>query len=172
MTVQERAFAQQSTLQVNRYSLTDGERMRVVFFPEASHMRSPGTARFDYQDSQGEFIFIGDAIHQQNSRFGLLVSVQLQLNSEPGQSYFTLVLPTVNLAGAKKRAFETIAIETRTLSNQRDRATADLKNIKKLDFLLDRAGAEVFYKVLKLKGFAESDFETYNNTFVNPQLRN
>ncbi len=130
--------------QPNQYTFTDPIRTtEIVFFPKA-----PGPVRVDdpagasqliYRGPSGEFTFRGQTIRKQKSPLGLLITVTLEPNFDQGQLELTLVLPTVNLDNGQKQNFDTVAIQARGLGR-----------------VINRAGAELTYLVLPLKGVAQN----------------
>lgn len=128
----------------NQYTFTDPIRTtQIVFFPQA-----PGPVRVDeprgasqltYTGPEGEFTFRGKAIKKQQTSVGLLITVTLEPNFDQVQLQLTLVLPPVKLDNGQKQDFDTIAIKTRGLG-----------------FIRNRAGAELTYLTLPLKGVAET----------------
>jgi hypothetical protein len=130
--------------QANQYTFTDPIRTtEIVFFPQA-----PGPVRVDdprgasqliYRGPSGELTFRGKEIRKQKSALGLLITVTLEPNFDQGQLELTLVLPTVNLENGQKQNFDTVAIKARGLGR-----------------VINRAGAELTYLVLPLKGVAEN----------------
>ncbi|MBN3905886.1 MAG: hypothetical protein HWQ35_04660 [Nostoc sp. NMS1] len=130
--------------QANQYTFTDPIRTtQIVFFPQApGPIRvddPPGASQLTYQGPEGQFTFRGKEIKKQKSALGLLITVTLQPNFDQGQLELTLVLPTVNLENGQKQNFDTVAIKTRGLGR-----------------VINRAGSELTYLVLPLKGVGES----------------
>ncbi|AVH62137.1 hypothetical protein CDG77_29435 [Nostoc sp. 'Peltigera membranacea cyanobiont' 213] len=129
--------------QANQYTFTDPiKTTEIVFFPQA-----PGPVRVDdppkasqliYHGPSGELTFRGKEIRKQKSALGLLITVTLEPNFDRGQLELTLVLPTVNLENGQKQNFDTVAIKARGLGR-----------------VINRAGSELTYLVLPLKGVAE-----------------
>ena len=130
--------------QANQYTFTDPIRTtQIVFFPQApGPIRvddPPGASQLTYQGPEGRFTFRGQTIRKQKSPLGLLITVTLEPNFDQGQLELTLVLPSVNLENGQKQNFDTVAIKTRGLGR-----------------VINRAGAELTYLVLPLKGVGES----------------
>ena len=128
--------------QPNRYTLNDcGKTTRILFFPHAfGPLGAPQSrdAQLEYHGPEGELIFRGNDISQEQTALGTVVSVTIKPNADAGGLDFALVLPPVNLGGEAQQDFETIGI--RIMSRGRVR---------------EPAGAELAYEVLNLKGAAE-----------------
>ena len=129
--------------QPNRFTLSDCDKTtRIVFFPKAliplGATEKPSDAQLEYHGVEGELVFRGDEISQEQTTLGLLISVILRPNADAGGVDFALVLPPVNLGGEARQEFDTIGIKI--LSRGR---------------VINPAGAELTYEVLNLKGVAE-----------------
>ena len=129
--------------QPNRFTLSDRDKTtRIVFFPKAltplGASETPSDAQLEYHGVEGELVFRGDEISQEQTTLGLLISVILRPNADAGGVDFALVLPPVNLGGEARQEFDTIGIKI--LSRGR---------------VINPAGAELTYEVLNLKGVAE-----------------
>lgn len=129
--------------QPNRYTFSDCEGVkRVIFFPEAlgplGISESPSDAQLEYNGSEGQFVFRGNDIGQEQTILGLLISVTLQPNADAGGLDFALVLPPVQLGGHARREFETVGIKIHSRGR-----------------MIRPAGAELTYEVIKLRGIAE-----------------
>jgi hypothetical protein len=129
--------------QPNRFTLSDCDKTtRIVFFPKAltplGASETPSDAQLEYHGVEGELVFRGDEISQEQTTLGLLISVILRPNADAGGVDFALVLPPVNLGGEARQEFDTIGIKI--LSRGR---------------VINPAGAELTYEVLNLKGVAE-----------------
>lgn len=98
----------------------------------------PKASQLIYHGPSGELTFRGKEIRKQKSALGLLITVTLEPNFDRGQLELTLVLPTVNLENGQKQNFDTVAIKSRGLGR-----------------VINRAGSELTYLVLPLKGVAE-----------------
>jgi hypothetical protein len=129
--------------QPNRFTLSDCDKTtRIVFFPKAltplGASETPSDAQLEYHGVEGELVFRGDEISQEQTILGLLISVILRPNADAGGVDFTLVLPPVNLGGEARQEFDTIGIKVRSRGR-----------------VINPAGAELTYEVLNLKGVAE-----------------
>lgn len=127
----------------NRYALSDCDNnTRIVFFPRAltplGTSESTADAQLEYLGEEGELVFRGDDITQEQTALGLLISVILRPNADAGGLDFALVLPPVNLGGEARQDFETVGVKI--FSRGR---------------VINPAGAELSYEVLNLKGVAE-----------------
>jgi hypothetical protein len=127
----------------NRFSLADSSRStRIVFFPGALTplgTSQPSTeAQLEYHGLEGQLVFKGDEITQEQTILGLVVSVALKPNADAGGIDFALILPPVNLEGEARQDFETVGIRIRSRGR-----------------LINPAGAELSYDVVHLKGVAE-----------------
>lgn len=129
--------------QPNRYTFSDCEGIkRVIFFPRALGPlgigESPSDAQLEYNGSEGQLVFRGDDIGQEQTILGLLISVTLQPNADAGGLDFALVLPPVQLGGHGRQEFETMGIKIHSRGR-----------------VIRPAGAELTYEVIKLNGIAE-----------------
>jgi hypothetical protein len=129
--------------QPNRYTFSDCEGIkRIVFFPKAlgplGISESSSDAQLEYNGSEGQFVFRGNDISQEQTILGLLISVTLQPNADAGGLDFALVLPPVQLGGQVRQEFETIGIKIHSRGR-----------------VIRPAGAGLTYEVMKLKGIAE-----------------
>lgn len=127
----------------NRFTLSDcDDRTRIVFFPRAltpwGASESPADAQLQYDGPEGQLIFQGEDITQEQTILGSLISVTLRPDADAGGIDFALVLPPVNLRGEARQDFETLGIKVRSRGR-----------------VINPAGAELSYDVLKLKGVAE-----------------
>ena len=133
----------QSDRHPNRFTLSDCDgRTRIVFFPQAltplGASESPANAQLQYDGPEGQLIFHGEDVTQEQTILGSLVSVTLRPDADAGGIDFALVLPPVNLEGEARQEFETLGIKARSRGQ-----------------VINRAGAELSYDVLNLKGVAE-----------------
>ena len=133
----------QSDRHPNRFTLSDCDgRTRVVFFPQTltplGASESPANAQLQYDGPEGQLIFHGEDITQEQTILGSLISVTLRPDADAGGIDFVLVLPPVNLGGQARQDFETLGIKARSRGR-----------------VINRAGAELSYDVLNLKGVAE-----------------
>ncbi len=129
--------------QPNRYTFSDCEGVkRVIFFPRAlgplGISESSANAQLEYNGSEGQFVFRGDDISQEQTILGSLISVTLQPNADAGGLDFALVLPPVQLGGPARQEFETVGIKIHSRGR-----------------VIRPAGAELTYEVIKLNGVAE-----------------
>lgn len=127
----------------NRFTLSDCDNTtRIVFFPKAltplGASETSSDAQLEYHGADGQLIFRGDDITQEQTVLGLLVSVILKPNADAGGVDFALVLPPVILEGEARQEFDTIGIKVRSRGR-----------------VINPAGAELTYEVLNLKGVAE-----------------
>jgi hypothetical protein len=127
----------------NRFTLSDDDNTtRIVFFPRAltplGASETSSDAQLEYHGAEGQLVFRGDDITQEQSVLGLLISVILKPNADAGGVDFALVLPPVNLEGEARQEFDTIGIKVRSRGR-----------------VINPAGAELTYEVLNLKGVAE-----------------
>ena len=126
--------ARQFTLEDNTGST------RIVFYPRApipGPVAPAGGAQVEYHGPEGDFTFRGEAVDQQSSPLGQLITVTLMPDADAGQLDFTLVLPIVYMAGKKAQELTTVAIKT-----------------KRIGHVVEPAGADRAYRVLQLKGVA------------------
>jgi hypothetical protein len=133
----------QSDRQPNRFTLSDRDKTtRIVFFPQAltplGATEKPLDAQLEYHGVEGELVFRGDEISEEQTILGLLISVILRPNADAGGVDFALVLPPVNLGGEARQEFDTIGIKIRSRGR-----------------VINPIGAELTYEVLNLKGVAE-----------------
>ena len=109
-----RASAKQFTLQDSTGST------RLVFYPRAP-LPGPGApaggAQVEYHGPEGDFTFRGEAVAQQASPLGQLITVTLMPNADAGQLDFTLVLPLVYMGGKKAQELTTVAIKTKGIGH-------------------------------------------------------
>jgi len=129
--------------QPNRYTFGDDEgARRIVFFPEMLGRLNEGESlagsQFEYHGPEGQFIFHGDEISQEQTVLGTLISVVLRPNADAGGVDFALALPPVKLEGKAHQEFDTVGIKIRSKGRR-----------------MQPAGAELTYEVVKLKGVAE-----------------
>ena len=129
--------------QPNRFTLSDRDKTtRIVFFPQAltplGATEKPSDAQLEYHGVEGELVFRGDEISEEQTILGLLISVILRPNADAGGVDFALVLPPVNLGGEARQEFDTIGIKIRSRGR-----------------VINPIGAELTYEVLNLKGVAE-----------------
>ena len=113
---------------------------RLVFYPRAP-LPGPGApaggAQVEYHGPEGNFTFRGEAVAQQASPLGQLITVTLMPNADAGQLDFTLVLPLVYMGGKKAQELATVAIKTKGIGH-----------------VVEPEGADRAYRVLQLKGVA------------------
>jgi hypothetical protein len=133
----------QSDRQPNRFTLSDRDKTtRIVFFPQAltplGATEKPLDAQLEYHGVEGELVFRGDEISEEQTILGLLISVILRPNADAGGVDFALVLPPVNLGGEARQEFDTIGIKIRSRGR-----------------VINPIGAELTYEVLNLKGVGE-----------------
>ncbi|SHL37428.1 hypothetical protein SAMN05216428_102186 [Nitrosospira sp. Nsp11] len=129
--------------QPNRFTLSDRDKTtRIVFFPQAltplGATEKPSDAQLEYHGVEGELVFRGDEISEEQTILGLLISVILRPNADAGGVDFALVLPPVNIGGEARQEFDTIGIKIRSRGR-----------------VINPIGAELTYEVLNLKGVAE-----------------
>lgn len=129
--------------QPNRFTLSDRDKTtRIVFFPQAltplGATEKPSDAQLEYHGVEGELVFRGDEISEEQTILGLLISVILRPNADAGGVNFALVLPPVNFGGEARQEFDTIGIKIRSRGR-----------------VINPIGAELTYEVLNLKGVAE-----------------
>ena len=137
MILQEPINTNNTNPQPKRFVLNDSvSNTEIVFLPQAPSFAAP---QLDYQGLEGKFTFRGDEINQLRTPLGLLITVTLEPNADAGQLNLNLMLPPVNLAGEKAQEFDTIAIKTRSQGH-----------------VIDPTGAELFYRVLMLRGVAQA----------------
>ena len=113
---------------------------RIVFYPRApipGPAAAAGSAQVEYHGPEGDFTFRGEAVDQQSSPLGQLITVTLMPDADAGQLDFTLVLPIVYMGGKKAQELTTVAIKT-----------------KRIGHVVEPAGADRAYRVLQLKGVA------------------
>lgn len=135
--------AGQPDRQPNRFTLTDSSKStRIVFFPKALTplgTNEPTTeAQLEYHGLEGQLVFRGGDITQEQTVLGSVVSVVLKPNADAGGLDFALILPPVNLGGQAHQDFETLGVRIRSRGR-----------------LINPAGAELSYDVVHLKGVAE-----------------
>ena len=113
---------------------------RLVFYPRAP-LPGPGCpaggAQVEYHGPEGDFTFRGEAVAQQASPLGQLITVTLMPDADAGQLDFTLVLPLVYMGGKKAQELTTVAIKTKGIGH-----------------VVEPEGADRAYRVLQLKGVA------------------
>jgi hypothetical protein len=129
--------------QPNRFTLTDSSKgTRIVFFPGAltplGTSESAAEAQLEYHGLEGQLVFRGDEITQEQTVLGLIVSVVLKPNADAGGLDFALILPPVNLGGEAHQDFDAVGIRIRSRGR-----------------LINPAGPELTYDVVQLKGTAE-----------------
>ena len=129
--------------QPNRFTLSDcDDRTHIVFFPKVfmplGASETPADSQLEYHGAEGQFVFRGDEIRQEQTVLGFIISVVLKPNGDAGGLDFALVLPPVHLGGETRQNFETMAIK-----------------IKSRGRVIKPAGAELSYEALTLKGVAE-----------------
>lgn len=126
----------------NRYTLSDCDKTtQIVFLPRAfGPLGTPEStdAQLEYHGPEGELVFRGGDIAQEQTVLGTLISVTLRPNADAGGVDFALVLPPIQLSGEAQQDFETIGIRIRSRGRVRE-----------------PAGAELTYETLNLKGAAE-----------------
>lgn len=133
----------QSDRHPNRFTLSNCDgRTRIVFFPQAltslGASESPANAQLQYDGAEGQLIFHGEDITQEQTILGSLISVTLRPDADAGGIDFALVLPPVNLGGEVRQDFETLGIKARSRGR-----------------VINPAGADLSYDVMKLQGVAE-----------------
>jgi hypothetical protein len=140
--------------QPNRFILSDCDgATKIEYYPRAldpvadgeeeggggeEEVDEMGDARFEYKGLEGNFVFRGEEISQEQNILGLLISVTLQPNADAGGLDFALVLPPVHLRGEARQAFQTIGIKIRSRGR-----------------VINPSGAELTYEVIHLEGVAE-----------------
>ncbi|MBA4141819.1 MAG: hypothetical protein H0X43_02195 [Nitrosospira sp.] len=129
--------------QPNRFTFSEcNGTTRIEFFPKSltplGTSGSSADAQLEYHGAEGQLMFRGEDITQEQTVLGSLISVTLQPNADAGGVDFALVLPPVNLAGQARQRFETVGIKMRSRGR-----------------VIDSAGAELSYEVLLLNGVAE-----------------
>lgn len=72
-----------------------------------------GKPQLVYRNNEQSYSFSGDEIRTQDSELGTLVSVSLVKTIDQGSTSLTLVVPSVNLAGAQQQHIKTLAIVTK-----------------------------------------------------------
>ena len=137
------AGAGQPHRQPNRFTFSDSSKgTRIVFFPKP--LTPPGTneasteSQLEYHGVEGQFVFRGDDITQEQTVLGSVVSVVLKPNADAGGLDFALILPPVNLGGEARQDFDTLGIRIRSRGR-----------------LIHPAGPELSYDAVHLKGTAE-----------------
>jgi len=113
---------------------------RIIFYPRApisGPVTPAGGGQVEYRGPEGNFTFRGEAVDQQASPLGQLITVTLIPDADAGQLDFTLVLPIVYMGGKKAQELTTVAIKT-----------------KHIGHVVEPAGADRDYRVLQLKGMA------------------
>ena len=129
--------------QPNRYTFSDDESARrITFFPEMLGPLNEGESlagsQFEYHGPEGQFIFHGDKISQEQTVLGTLISVVLRPNADAGGMNFALALPPVKLEGKAHQEFDTVGLKIRSKGRR-----------------VQQAGAELTYEAVNLKGVAE-----------------
>jgi len=129
--------------QPNRFTFSDCDaRTRIVFFPKVfmplGASETPADSQLEYQGAEGQFVFRGDEIGQEQTVLGLIISVILKPNADAGGLDFALILPPVHLGGEAHQNFETVGIK-----------------IKSRGRVIKPVGVELSYETLTLKGVAE-----------------
>lgn len=133
----------QSDRHPNRFTLSDCDgRTHIVFFPRAltplGASKSPAGAQLQYDGPEGQLIFHGEEVTQEQTILGSLISVTLRPDADAGGIDFALVLPPVNLGGEARQDFKTLGIKARSRGR-----------------VINPVGAELSYDVLNLRGVAE-----------------
>ncbi len=125
----------QNSQEPNQFGLT-GYGVQISY--HAGHfIDMPDLPQFTYKDASSNLIFHKDEIRTEASELGTLVSVTLKMTIDAGATVLTLLLPSINLAGAMEQSFATVAIEAQSFG------------------MLPRKGARLIYdKVLNLHGTA------------------
>jgi hypothetical protein len=133
--------ATQAEQHAKQFTLQDSTgSTRLVFYPRAPLPGAgapAGSAQVEYHGPEGDFTFRGEAVTQQTSPLGQLITVTLIPNADAGQLDFTLVLPRVYMGGKKAQELTTVAIKTKGIGH-----------------VVEPAGADRVYRVLELKGVA------------------
>src|SRR5215475_6228683 len=84
---------------VKQFTLEDNTgSTRLVFYPRTpiqGPVAPSGGAQVEYHGPEGDFTFRGEAVDQQSSPLGQLITVTLIPDADAGQLDFTLVLPIV-----------------------------------------------------------------------------
>src|SRR5690242_19386862 len=129
--------------QPNHYIFSDQEGVkRIVFFPEMlgplGEGKSLAGSQLEYHGSEGQLIFRGDDIGQEQTVLGTLISVVLKPNADAGGLDFALILPPVSLGGEAHQEFETVGFKIHTKGR-----------------MVKPVGPELTYEVVNLKGVAE-----------------
>lgn len=96
----------------NRFDIT-GSGVQITYEP-IHFIDRPNLPQLTYQDSERNLTFHKGEIRTQHSELGTLVSVSLERTVDAGDSVLTLLLPSINLAGASEQNFDTLAIITRS----------------------------------------------------------
>jgi hypothetical protein len=129
--------------QPNRYVFSDSKGVkRIVFFPEMLGPLGEGKplagSQLEYHGSEGQLIFRGDDIGQEQTVLGTLISVVLKPNADAGGLDFALILPPVSLGGEAHQEFETVGFKIHSKGR-----------------MVKPVGPELTYEVVNLKGVAE-----------------
>jgi hypothetical protein len=83
----------------NMYQLTGGH-LLVTYTTTSIN----GQPHFTYHDGSQTMSFIGNEIRQTKTEIGTLVSVTIRMTVDSGSTAFTLMVPSVNLAGSSTQA--------------------------------------------------------------------
>jgi hypothetical protein len=94
-------------VQPNLYQLS-GDGRHVSFSPSGLD----GQAHLSYQDAHQNSTFGGADIRQHETDLGLVVSVTLLASVDQGSTFFTLLLPRINLRADQQTMMQTTAITT------------------------------------------------------------
>lgn len=125
----------QQSREPNQFEFT-GDDVQITY--RSGHfIDQPNLPQLTYQDAENNLTFNKDEIRTQESELGTLVSVSLERSIDAGDTVLTLLLPSINLAGATEQSFETLAILTQSFG------------------ILPHEGARLVYEdVLDLQGIA------------------
>jgi hypothetical protein len=124
----------QQNQEPNRFELT-GYGVQISYW-SGHFIDEPNLPQFTYKDASKNLTFHRDQIRTEASELGTLVSVTLNMTVDAGATVLTLLLPSINLAGAAEQNFATVAIEAQSFG------------------ILPRKGARLIYNVLQLHGAA------------------
>ena len=83
----------------NKYQLSGG-RMHIIY----TTTDTAGQPHLSYEDGTRTLSFTGNEIRQAKTEMGTLVSVTIRRTIDTGSTTFTLLVPTVNLAGPSSSA--------------------------------------------------------------------
>ncbi|HZU66519.1 MAG TPA: hypothetical protein VFA09_04505 [Ktedonobacteraceae bacterium] len=109
--------------------LLAGEGVKISYY-----VNEDNSSELDYEDANGTLTFQSDHLNIQNSSLGTLITATLKSAADSGARMFTLVLPQVKLGGQTEQPLETLGIITQDNSTK------------------SKAGAQLTYQVIPLKG--------------------